>query len=286
MKGMTAARAGHPRAAARHLRRLRRPARHRASREARRHRRRADADPGLLRRPQPGREEARQLLGLQHHQLFLARAALHLARRRHARVQGAGAAAARGRHRGHPRRRLQPHRRGQPSRPDALLPRHRQRQLLHARRRPALLFRHDRHRQHRQPPPSARAADGDGFAPLLGGGVPRRRLPLRPRLVARPRIRQLRPERGLLRRRAPGSGAVARKDDRRALGRRPERLPGRQLPARLGGVERPLPRRHAHLLEGRRETPAGVRARHARLGRPLRAAGPEALGERQLHHRA
>ena len=34
-------------------------------------------------------------------------------------VQGDGPDAARGRHRGHPRRRLQPHRRGQPPRPDA-----------------------------------------------------------------------------------------------------------------------------------------------------------------------
>ena len=91
-----------------------------------------------------GREEAGELLGLQHRQLFLARAALHLAGRRHARIPGSGAAAARGRDRGHPRRRLQPHRRGQSPRPDALLPRHRQCQLLHARRRQALLFRHDR----------------------------------------------------------------------------------------------------------------------------------------------
>ena len=41
----------------------------------------------------------------------------------------------RGRHRGHPRRGLQPHRRGQPPRPDAVVPRHRQPGLLPARRR-------------------------------------------------------------------------------------------------------------------------------------------------------
>jgi isoamylase len=40
--------------------------------------------------------------------------------------------------------------------------------------------------------------------------------------------------------------------DRRALGPRPRRLPGGRLPARLGGVERPLPRHRARLLEGRR----------------------------------
>ena len=37
------------------------------------------------------------------------------------------------------------------------------------------------------------------------------------------------------------------------------RLPGRQLSARLGGVERPLSRRHAQLLEGRRRAAAGLR---------------------------
>ena len=56
------------------------------------------------------------------------------------RVQGDGQGAARGRDRGHPRRGLQPHRRGRPPGPDAVLPRHRQRRLLPApRRRPALL---------------------------------------------------------------------------------------------------------------------------------------------------
>ena len=192
VKGMTAAQPTYPRAAPRHLRRLRRPAHHRPSRQARRHRGRADADPVLLRRPLSGREEASELLGLQHRQLLLAGAALFLAGRRPAGVPDDGAPAARGRHRGHPRRGLQPHRRGQPSRPDALLPRHRQCELLHARRRPPLLFRHDRLRQHRQPPPPARPADGHGLAPLLGRDLPRRRFPLRPRHLARPRIRPVR----------------------------------------------------------------------------------------------
>ncbi len=95
----------------------------------------------------------------------------------------------RGRHRGPARRGLQPHRRRQPSRPDAFLPRHRQRQLLHARRRAALLFRHHRLRQYRQSAASARAADGPGFAALLGRGMPCRRLPLRSGDVARARTR-------------------------------------------------------------------------------------------------
>ena len=47
-----------------------------------------------------------------------------------------------------------------------------------------------------------------------------------------------------------------READRRALGHRPGRLPGRRLPARLGGVERPVPRHGARLLE--RATRASV----------------------------
>ena len=65
----------------------------------------------------------------------------------------------------------------------------------------------------------------------------------------------------------------------------PERLSARQFPARLGRVERPLPRRHAQLLEGRRRPAAGLRPRRPRLRRPLRPPGPQALGERQLRHR-
>ena len=55
----------------------------------------------------------------------------------------------------------------------------------------------------------------------------------------------------------------ARQADRRALGYRPGRLPGRRLPAGLGGVERPLPRHRARLLEGRRGP--GCRSSRARL---------------------
>ena len=53
------------------------------------------------------------------------------------RVPRHGQGAAPRRHRGHPRRRVQPHRRGRPRRADALLPRDRQPDLLHPRRRTA-----------------------------------------------------------------------------------------------------------------------------------------------------
>ena len=75
-------------------------------------------------------------------------------------VQGHGAGAARRRHRGDPRRRLQPHRRGQPPRPDAVVQGHRQRRLLPpGRRRPALLLRHHGHReQPEHAPPRTRCS--------------------------------------------------------------------------------------------------------------------------------
>ena len=93
-----------------------------------------------------------------------------------------GGAAARCRHRGDARRRLQSHRRRQSSRPDAVVQGHRQRFLLLAETgQSPLLRRLHRLRLLGQSHPSARAADGDGFAALLGRGLPRRRLPLRSR---------------------------------------------------------------------------------------------------------
>ena len=56
---------------------------------------------------------------------------------------------------------------------------------------PRYLRRLHRLRQFGQPDPSARAADGDGFAALLGRGLPRRRLPLRPRHHAGARAERL-----------------------------------------------------------------------------------------------
>ena len=115
-----------------------------------------------------------------------------------------GGAAARRRHRGDARRRLQSHRRGQPYGPDAVVPRHRQRLLLLAEAgQSALLRRFHRLRQFGQPHPSARAADGDGLAALLGRGLPRRRLPVRSRHHAGARAERLRPQ---LRASSPRSG--------------------------------------------------------------------------------
>ena len=90
--------------------------------------------------------------------------------------------------------------------------------------------------------------------------MPRRRLPLRPRLGARARALRRRPPLGVLRRDPPGSGALAGQADRRALGRRARRLPGRELPGALVRVERHVPRHDARLLARARRR-RGVRAR-------------------------
>ncbi len=197
-----------------------------------------------------------QLLGLQHAGLLLRGAALCRGRRggqRGARrVPSHGAQAARGGHRGDPRRGLQPHGRDRRVRPHAQLARAGQRQLLPAaRRRPPALREPYRLRQHARPEPPAGAADGDGQPALLGAGDACRRLPLRPGHGAGPRAPRLRPPRGLFRLHRAGPGAATCEADRRALGHRPGRLSGGPVPDGLGGMERPLPRHHARLLAGR-----------------------------------
>ena len=160
-----------------------------------------------------------ELLGLQLAELLCARAAL-CGRQRAQCIPLDGRRTAQRRHRGDPRRGVQPHLRGQSPRPDALLQGYRQRRLLLAGARPAALLRElHRHRQRAEPHPSARVADGDGFAALLGRGVSHRRLPLRPGQHARPHA-GVRSARRVLRRDPPGSGAGQRQADRRAVGHR------------------------------------------------------------------
>jgi hypothetical protein len=148
-------------------------------------------------RTPPARQGAAQLLGLQHHRLL--RPAQRVRRRRgsavsRSGVQGHGQGAAQGRHRGDPRRGLQPHGRGQPPGPDAVVQGHRQRRLLPARRRrPGALLRHHRHRQQPAHATPARAAADHGLAALLGHRDARRRLPLRPGLHPGPAVPRGRP---------------------------------------------------------------------------------------------
>ena len=81
-----------------------------------------------------------------------------------------------------------------------------------------------------RPQPAHPAAD-HGLAAVLGHRDARRRVPVRPRVHAGPRVLRRRPAVGVLRPRPAGPGDQPGQADRRAVGRRPGRLPGRQLPA-------------------------------------------------------
>ena len=70
---------------------------------------------------------------------------------------------------------------------------------------------------------------------------------------ARPRAPRRRPPLGLLRHHPAGPGDQPGQADRRAVGRRRGRLPGRQLPAAVVGVERQVPR-HACATTGAART--------------------------------
>ena len=66
----------------------------------------------------------------------------------------------------------------------------------------------------------------------------------------------------------------------------PGRLSGRRLPARLGGMERQVPRHRARVLEGRRRQAARTGDAARGLGRCVRPPRPQAVVQRQLRHRA
>ena len=128
-----------------------------------------------------------------------------------ARVQGDGGALPRCRARSDSGRGLQPHRRRQRARSDAVVQGHRQRLLLPAAAGPeALLHQRHRHRQHAEPQPSARHPDGDRQPALLGAANARRRLPLRSRHHSGARAEWLRQPERLPEGLRPGSGARAR----------------------------------------------------------------------------
>ncbi|CAA9488039.1 MAG: GH13_11 / GH13 / GH13_13 / CBM48 / GH13_10, partial [uncultured Solirubrobacteraceae bacterium] len=287
-QGLHQAARGHPGGAARHLRRPGVRPGDRLLQGPRRHRGRAAAGASDRRRVLPQREGPDQLLGLLDDRLPRApRPVLGVRAPGPAghRVQGDGQGAAPRRHRGDPRRGLQPHRRGQPPRAHAEPQGRRQRLVLPAgARRPALLHGLHRDGQLAQRGASQRPADDHGLAALLRHRVPRRRLPLRPRLDAGARALRGQPPERVLRRHPPGSGALAGQADRRALGRRAGRLPGRQLPGPVVGVERHLPRHRPRLLARAR---LGGRLRIApdRLQRPLRGRRPPPVRVDQLRHR-
>ena len=83
----------------------------------------------------------------------------------------------------------------------------------------------------------------------------------------------------------PGSRAWHRQVNRRTLGLRPGRLPGRRVSAGMGGMERQIPRHDSRLLEGR-----GHRWRRGtstvRLRRHLQSPRSQTLVQRKFRHRA
>ena len=201
------------------------------------------------------------------------------------RVPRPGQGAPPGRHRGHPRRRLQPHRRGRRGRPDVLLPRPRQRRLLPARR-------DDRRATSTTAAPATRSTRNhpivrrlildslrywveemhvDGFRFDLAAVLSRDE---DGQPMADPPI-------ALGHRDRPGPGR--HQAHRRGLGRR-RPVPGRQLRRRpLGGVERPVPRRRPRASS--RAIAGTVRGRQPALPRQpghLRPQAPRAAGEHQL----
>ena len=220
-----------------------------------------------------------QLLGLQLDRLLRAAQRLRVgrsARRSRSQefkqmVQGAAPR----RHRGDPRRRLQPHRRGQPPRPDAVVQGHRQPGLLPARPDdPRYYYDYTgtgNSLNMRHPHVLQLIMDSlrywvtemhvDGFRFDLAATLARE-LHEVDRLSAFFDLIQQDP-------------VVSQVEaDRRAVGRRRGRLPGRQLPAAVVGVERQVPRRRARLLARRGRDARRVRLPPHRQLRPLRGRRP------------
>ena len=113
----------------------------------------------------------------------------------------------------------------------------------------------------------------------------RRRVPLRPGLHAGPRVLRRRPVERVLRSGAAGSGGQPGQTDRRTVGRRRGRLPGRQLPGFVDRVEREVSRHCARLLAGRARNPGRIRLPADRVVGPLRGDRPAAQRQHQLRHR-
>ncbi len=164
---------GRARGAARHLLRPGPPRGGEAPRGPGRDRGRAHAGAPVRARRADRLARAEELLGVQLGGVLRAaqrvRRGPEPARGRGARVQAPRQDAARRRHRGHHRRGLQPHGRGQPPRAHAVLPRLRQPGVLPPRRRQARVLR-GLHRVRQQPEhaPPAGAPAHHGLAAVLG----------------------------------------------------------------------------------------------------------------------
>ena len=99
------------------------------------------------------------------------------------------------------------------------------------------------------------------------------------------RVPRGRPARGVLRHHPPGPDPLPGEADRRAVGRRRGRLPGRQLPGALDGVERDLPRRDARLLARPGQASADFAFRFTGSADLYEQDGRRPSRVDQLHHR-
>ena len=133
--------------------------------------------------------------------------------------------------------------------------------------------------------PPAHAAADHGLAALLGDRDARRRVPLRPGRHPGPPVPRGRPAVGVLRPHPAGPGRQPGQADRRAVGHRRGRLPGRQLPAAVVGVERPYRDTVRDFWRGEPATPRRVRLPAHRQLRPLPGRRPAPGRQRQLRHR-
>ena len=152
-------------------------------------------------------------------------------------------------------------------------------------RRPALLHGLHGHGQLAQRRAPERAAADHGLAALLGHRVPRRRLPLRPGQRAGARALRRRPPVGVLRHDPPGPRPLPGQAHRRAVGRRARRLPGRQLPRAVVGVERHLPRRRCATSGAARRGVGDFAERLAGSSDLYEPDGRAPVRVDQLHHR-
>ncbi len=108
-----------------------------------------------------------------------------------------------------------------------------------------------------------------GSLQVLGHRDACRRVPLRPGVHSGPPVPRRGPAVRVLRPGVAGPGRLAGEADRRAMGPRRRRVPGRPLPPAVVGVERPLPGHHPRLLARRTGRSPGVRLPADRQQRPV-----------------
>ena len=148
---------------------------------------------------------------------------------------------------------------------------------------PRRVHRRHRNRQHARPLRPRRAAARARLAPVLGGRVPRRRVPVRPRLGARAGRLRTSTRRPRSSTRSTRPRAVAGEADRGAVGRR-ARAATRSAATRCSGASGTgVPRHDARLL-ARPHGGGGLRAAVHRLERRLRRRRADAVRVGQLRH--